>query len=240
MKKRPDDPAVWQARLNWAMLVVDPEAAFDTLGRIPVDRLAADEIRSLLVWFLAHRNDVKAEMETLQLQLRQDLDKPSALARLAVLAYEAGDFQRLRASFVNATSSSRACARRIADCSSPSLTGSSFPELEERAAPAEKLGRWFEAQGWGWMLAVEQCPLNSSVARRGMAKSASRVAEQITLLGNSGRRPRGSGVDTAPAGSTAGRTSGPRHVVPGRCREAPGFPSFTRAARRRFASFPRP
>ena len=91
LEKHADDPAVWQVRLNWARLVADPLAAYESLGHIPADRLSADEVRGLLVWFWSVRNDPRAEMQALQEQLRHDPDRPSAIARLAVLAHDAGD-----------------------------------------------------------------------------------------------------------------------------------------------------
>jgi enediyne biosynthesis protein E4 len=180
MKKRPDDPAVWQARLNWARLVADPRAAFDALGHIPADRLSPDEVRGLLVWFFAHRNDPQSEMNALEEQLKHEPDRPTALARLAVLAYEAGDQARSRALRQRKTELEvlRQAYRRLLIVDHEQFA---FSDLEQLAGLAEKLGRWFEAQGW-WALAVEHSP-DSTAAREGVARCTAKAGAKTTLPG---------------------------------------------------------
>ena len=175
LQKRPDDPAVWHARLNWAKLVADPEAAYNALGHIPADRFSADEIRSLLVWFLAHRNDRKAEMAAIKDQLDHDPDRPTAIARLAVLAHEAGDFARARELRQRKTGLEdlRQAYRRLLIVDREHFP---YPVLEQLAVIAEKLGRWYEAQGW-WTLAVEQSP-DSATARAGMIRCVRKAREE--------------------------------------------------------------
>ncbi|MGC8642041.1 MAG: FG-GAP-like repeat-containing protein [Isosphaeraceae bacterium] len=173
MKDHADDPAVWLARLNWARLVANPEAAYDALGHIPADRLSADEVRDLLVWFSASRHDPRAEMKALEEQLRHDPDRPAAIARLAVLAQEAGDVRRARELRERKTELERLrqAYRRMLIVDRERFT---FLELERLAILAEKLGRWFEAQGW-WTLAVEQAA-DSRQAREGVARSAAKAS----------------------------------------------------------------
>jgi tetratricopeptide (TPR) repeat protein len=201
LKRRPDDPAVWQARLNWAMLIVDTEAAFEALDHIPADRFSADEARGLAVWFSGHRNDPNKEKAALVEQLKHEPDRPSAIARLALLAHEAGDLSLSRALRQRKTEleSLRQEYRRLLIVDRDRFT---FPELQQRAVLAEKLGRWFEAEGW-WVLAVEQSP-DSQMARAGMARCALKIETQTAP----------SGKTVAEVLAAAGLTRPDRHEAP--------------------------
>jgi tetratricopeptide (TPR) repeat protein len=151
VQKRPQDPAVWRARLEWAMATDRLADAIESLRHLPADRLALEHHFSTRAWMAARLGDTRAEQDALTRWVGRVPGELTALARLITLkarsgsAEEVAELRRRKARLDRASDDYRgALADRIP-------TGG-FPELGRLA---EELGRWFEARGW-WTLALRQ------------------------------------------------------------------------------------
>ena len=93
--RRPGDPAVWQARLDWARSAGEPEAVRRALGRSSAGQLRQAEAWALRAWFAAQEGDRAAERKALDALLEREPGDTEALERLAGLAAEAGQTGRV-------------------------------------------------------------------------------------------------------------------------------------------------
>ncbi len=90
LKKRPDDSAVWRARLDLALATDDVAAFWDAVAHLPADRFDASGIHALRAWLAARSGEAAVEREELNAQVRDDPGNGPALERLAVLTSQAG------------------------------------------------------------------------------------------------------------------------------------------------------
>jgi tetratricopeptide (TPR) repeat protein len=180
-QRRPDDPAVTMARLDWAVAANRPDLAAPALLHIAEDRLTPARVVALRAWFAARRGDELAEREALTDLLELDSGDSAPLERLAELASRAGQsdlavqFRRRKAELDRTREQYR---KRMIESD---LTA----HAAELARLAEALGRRFDAKGW-WTL----------LARRGGDDSEARAA--ITRL------DRQEPTSTAPGRTLAG------------------------------------
>ncbi len=150
LERRPDDPSVWRARLEWAMAAGRPAEAVETLRHVPTDRVAPDRRLEIRAWLAAQSGDARAEEEALNRALVRVPGDLRRLARLAELAALAGrtdqvaEFRRRKAEIDRAADA----YRRVLFTLVPT------DRFDELGRLAETLGRWFEARGW-WTLALE-------------------------------------------------------------------------------------
>jgi thioredoxin-like negative regulator of GroEL len=86
--RRPDDPAVWRARLEWSLAADRPESARAALSHIPAGPDATTNPDALRAWFAASRHDREAERTALLAQLESDPGALEALDRIAAIALE--------------------------------------------------------------------------------------------------------------------------------------------------------
>jgi predicted Zn-dependent protease len=145
--KSPDDPVVWRAVLQWAIASGNVVEARRALPRVPANRLTAPEQWSLCAELAAQRKDPDAERRALEHLMAAEPGNTRALDRLAVLAIESGDADRaaaLRRRQEEALRDKDRYRRLLIEDRTPVPRD----ELHERARLAERLGRWFEAQGW--------------------------------------------------------------------------------------------
>ncbi|MFO0906987.1 MAG: FG-GAP-like repeat-containing protein [Isosphaeraceae bacterium] len=150
LKQNPDDPAVWRARLDWALSATRPEVALACLPHVvipddPTARRDAEvEASSLRAWFAARRGDRGEEAKALDRHLAAAPADLPALERRAELEALAGkpeaagqlrrrkdELDRLRSDYAR-------------------LLGGDDPRAHaaELAALAQRLGRSFEADWW--------------------------------------------------------------------------------------------
>ncbi len=209
LARRPDDPVVWRALLQWAYDAGEPQEAVRALAKIPADRYTATKRFSLRAWLDAQRHDPAAERTALEQLIALEPGNSRALDRLAALAFEAGEAHRaagLRRRQEAVLRDKERYARLLVVERDP------IPreELHERAALAERLGRWFEARGW-LALALERDP-GDRLARTELDRLASdpRTADPVVPAGTSLLDlVRQSGSCAPVAESTAAGVSGP-------------------------------
>src|SRR5262249_54521579 len=153
LKRRPRDPAVWRARLDWARAAARVDIAEQALALLPAGRMEPAEALELRAWFAGQRDDREAECLALEHLIVQDPGNARALERLATLAFEAGRSDRAaelhrRKAEVDRT---RDHYRKLL---AVDVTTVDLPAV---ARLAEALGRWFEARGW-WSLVARRAP----------------------------------------------------------------------------------
>jgi enediyne biosynthesis protein E4 len=151
LERRPDDPAVQEARLDWAMAADRPDEAGRALRKLPADRLSLGLVSSVDAWAAARAGDVDAEGRALESRIEAHPGDAVALDRLASLALAAGradlatEYRRRKGVIDSAR-------RRYLVLSQLELRNAKHEEL---ARLAETLCRWSEAWGW-WTLAARE------------------------------------------------------------------------------------
>ncbi len=169
-RKRPDDPAVWRARLEWAMAADRTGEAAEALPHLDVNDFPPARVHEIRAWFAARRGDSGAERQALEHAIAADLGDGAALERLAELATREGradDAARLRrrkAELDQALHRYRTMFRE----------DDPLRSTARMARLAEALGRRFEALGL-WTLVRELAPddaeARAAVDRLAHAKS---------------------------------------------------------------------
>ena len=87
LRKRPDDPAVWRARLDWALAGEDVAEVERALRHLPHERLSPSEVLNLRAWLAGRAGDDR--QGTARPRSNPRIASPAAfdaLARLADLA----------------------------------------------------------------------------------------------------------------------------------------------------------
>ena len=160
-KQRPDDRAVWRARLKWAMAANRTDVAERAIAHMPdVASRAADRHR-IDAWLAGHRGDFAKERSELERLLAVDPGDLSALDRLVELHKKGGQpalaaevFQK-RNAVRELLGRYRMLHRRMQP----------IRDAEELARIAEQLGRWFEARGF-LTIAVFQEPKRNDLREK--------------------------------------------------------------------------
>ena len=146
----------------------------------------------LRAWFAARRGDRRAEREALEQLIALDPEEAAGLERLADLAAEDGDRDRL-AELRRRKAASDAARDRYATLVHQLDPA---PAPAELARAAEALGRRFDARAW-WKLAARRDPAGRAEAEAALARLATgRAASPRPAAGRSPtfsglRRPRG-------------------------------------------------
>ncbi len=180
LRARPNDPAVWRARLKHARAIGDLDAAREALAHSPADRFTAAEKQEIRVWIASRLEDGPAERRELERLAAIAPDDTQALEKLATLAWEAGDHER--AQDYRRRKAERDVAKdRYRSLMDGKITPDRFLEM---ATLAQMLGRRFEAAGW-WTLRARQAP-GDSAAHTALAKLRAthddeRPAPRVTL-----------------------------------------------------------
>lgn len=152
LKRRPEDPVVWRARLDWAIASRRIVEAVEAMRHVPASRLTPVRRLGVRAWLAAQRGDIEAERAALSRIIEHDPAHGKSLSRLTELAARAG-----QQSVVEELRRREAQIDDIDDFYRMILSqGVSSPrQYPQLARLAEKLGRRFEAWGW-WMLAVQR------------------------------------------------------------------------------------
>ena len=90
LDRRADDPVVWRARLDWAMVSRRLVEAVEALRHLPADRLTLTRRLAVRAWLAAQRGNVEAERSALSELIEHDPANGKALARLTELAARDG------------------------------------------------------------------------------------------------------------------------------------------------------
>ncbi len=142
--RRPDDPAVWQAVLDWALAAERVDQVQEALAHLPVERSPPGRVEALRAWLAARRGDAAAERRALEQLVQDQPGDCAAWERLAVLAAQAGHVEhaaQLRRR--------KADMDRVKDRYRYLYNLNRFvDDAPELARLAEELGRRFEAVGF--------------------------------------------------------------------------------------------
>ncbi|HZW35243.1 MAG TPA: FG-GAP-like repeat-containing protein [Isosphaeraceae bacterium] len=203
LRRRPDDPAVWRARLEWALVAHQVAEARAALRHLPSGAFPPGRISELRAWFAAHRGDTETARRALENAVGADPGNLAVLERLASLATEAGRaeeaarLRRRKADLDRALDRYRRLFRE----------GHPTQNVAEMARLAETLGRRFEATGL-WYVVLRRDPgdaeSRAALDRLAHAESARETSSRslADLLADELRRATPSG----PAPPLRGRT----------------------------------
>jgi tetratricopeptide (TPR) repeat protein len=182
LERRPQDPAVWLARLDWAVVFQQLDEAIAAASRLSPNALTPSRILELRAWMAAQREDQEAERQALEQLLDHEPGHTKALVRLADLAAQIGDASRAARLRQQKSEMDRASDNyRMLLTDDPYLRSSSATTtagLERElslARNAETLGRWFEAHGW-WTIVRQRDPGNQE-AQASLARINQKQAE---------------------------------------------------------------
>ncbi len=145
LKRRPDDPAVWQAELDLALADDDATGFWEAAHHLPADRFDPAAQQSFRAWAAKHNGDPSREMGELKVLMQKDPGNAKALERLALLTFQAGekhaaeDLHRRKAKVDQAQDQFRKAL----------LDAASLDEKASRLATlAASLGRTFDSKAW--------------------------------------------------------------------------------------------
>ena len=90
LEKRPDDPAVWRARLDWAVAANREAVVRQALQHVSPTQFTTAQIERLAAWFAARRGDREAERQCLERLIAADPTDDDAIDRLTELNAASG------------------------------------------------------------------------------------------------------------------------------------------------------
>jgi tetratricopeptide (TPR) repeat protein len=147
-RARPDDHVVARARLDWAHAADLPDHAARAASRLPAAVLPENRRLLLMAWFAARRGDRQAERAALERLVEREPDDPAGFERLADLASQEGERDRL--------AELRRRKAKIDDARNRYRSLIDTPDRPSHAAElgalAETMGRAIDARAW-WALA---------------------------------------------------------------------------------------
>jgi tetratricopeptide (TPR) repeat protein len=140
--RRPDDVAVWRARLDWAVATNRTPVVQEALKHVPADGASTAQVLRLSAWLAARRGDLAAELRALEQLVGVDPSDGTARDRLIELSLRAGQSARaieLRRQAAEIAELTALYYKRF-DRNQP------LRDAAEMAAIAARLGREFEAK----------------------------------------------------------------------------------------------
>ncbi len=142
--RRPEDVAVWRARLSWAVKTNRVALAWQALAHLPAEESTPAQVQKLAAWFAAQRGDVEIERRALERLIAADPAEFVAVDRLAELAVRNGQPDRAGELRRDKTKIEQISARyqQLHKRHQPSR------DAAEMARLAEQLGQWFEAKAF--------------------------------------------------------------------------------------------
>jgi enediyne biosynthesis protein E4 len=143
--RRPDDPAVWQARLDLAVATNDEDGFWTAAAHLPAERFDANAILSFRAWLALVRHDTAAEQRELKAMIDQDPANVKAIERLAALLVESG-----RSGEARELHHKKAAIDGVHDEYRKSLMKHTdlLTRASELAKLTAKLNRTFDSQAW--------------------------------------------------------------------------------------------
>ena len=150
LDRRPDDSAVWRARLDLAMANANEAMFWEAAARIPAEEERPWEIAAIRVWLASRAGDPRAEEREAARLVELQPFNTEALERLATLALQSGDrskaeqFRRRKAEIDTAKDAIHKFIIRKTDFQS---------RAGELARLSGVLGRRFDEQAWNLVAA---------------------------------------------------------------------------------------
>jgi enediyne biosynthesis protein E4 len=144
LKRRPNDHAVWRARLNWALATNRVVDVRNALTHVPVAESSPAELPRLSAWLARRRGDRESERGALEQVVAADPADFAALDRLAELPNPEGQVADAAVLRQRKVDIERLLARYL------ELHQRYQPvrDAAEMAALAQRLGRQFEARAF--------------------------------------------------------------------------------------------
>jgi tetratricopeptide (TPR) repeat protein len=210
---RPQDPAVWKARLQWARAAGRPDELLRAATNLPADAISRSKLLSLRAWLAGRNDDHQAEQADLEAVLTLQPADDAALERLADLAALAGESDRVSRLRRRKAAADEALEHYRELINLPEMT----PHAADFARSAEAIGRRFDAQQW-WRLAVSQDP--------------SLASESATALARLAKTDAAPGTDQRTLAEVLG-SKGPSQMQSGSEVQGPDIPTFVDEANRR-------
>jgi len=144
VQRRPQDTAVWQARLDLALATDDTAGFWTAVAHLPSNRFDSGAVHTLRAWLAARADEPSVERRELAALLQDAPGETQALERLAVLTFQAGETreaERLRSRKADMDRAQDRFRKII-------LLDSQSAYFQELAELSATLGRSFDAQGW--------------------------------------------------------------------------------------------
>jgi tetratricopeptide (TPR) repeat protein len=169
---RPDDSSVWHARLRWAEAAGRPDEILRAASHLPGSSLSRTRVLALRAALAARNGDTPGERSALEALIAVQPGADAALERLADLAAQAGELDRVAELRRRKAEIDTARDHYRALINLPEMA----PHAAEFARTAEAIGRWFDARVW-WTLAVRRdrsfaAEASAAIARLSQAESA--------------------------------------------------------------------
>jgi tetratricopeptide (TPR) repeat protein len=177
LRRRPDDPTVWRARLDLALATDDVAGFWTAVAHLPANRFGAAEIQELRVWLAARCGDTAVEQQELTALARDDPGNTQALERLAVLATQSGqirDAEQLRRRKAEVDRTQYQLNKILLD------GGIDSSRAEMSARLAAELGRTFDAQGWALLAEAMRPVSDPAEGSRSRSESPSVLTRSLT------------------------------------------------------------
>jgi tetratricopeptide (TPR) repeat protein len=184
LARRPDDPAVWKARLALTRASDDLDGLRVAAARLPEGELEPDAVASLRAWLADRMGDRDVERRELLALLREAPADPRALERLAVLSFQEGQSRE-----AEQFRRQKADADRAMDRFRRILLDAGFAgHAAELARLSRVLGRSFDTAAWSLLAeeenagqALSQAGAAGTKAQRLLTLSASVRARAVDL-----------------------------------------------------------
>jgi enediyne biosynthesis protein E4 len=144
LRRRAEDPAVWQAELDWGQGTEQFDPVRRALAHLPVERFSHSGVEALRAWLASRRHDTETEQRALEQLVQNEPGQCAALERLAVMATQAGRVEQTN-ELRRRKSTMGQVRQRYVDLYNQNRFADDAPEL---ARLAETLGRRFEAIGF--------------------------------------------------------------------------------------------
>jgi enediyne biosynthesis protein E4 len=177
LARRPEDAAVWRARLDWAMATRRVAVARECLKHLPATQSSSPEVERLAAWFAAQHGDDVAERTSLERLIAADPTDFAALDRLIELRVKNG--QRDIAAGIRRRKDE--VTRLIARYRQLFKRHQPRRDAAEMARLAEQLGRRFEAK------AFLTIALASARDTAGIRRDLARLAQSTDTFAGSAR-----------------------------------------------------
>ena len=145
LARRPEDPAVWRMKLEWALAADRPDEVRRTLRHLPADEEPAGRVLSLRAWLAAHRHDREAERTRLERMRRARPGRRAGAGTSGRARAGSRPYPRGRGPATIDPLSSTRPARNTSGCLASASPESHAGEL---ARLAGRLGRPFDAARW--------------------------------------------------------------------------------------------
>ena len=161
----PEDSAVWQARLQWGMATGRPDEVARAAAHLPAALIPRKQVLALRLWLASKVGDRQAEQLALEQLIAQAPGEIRAHERLADMAAEDHQAQRLGELRRRKADVEAARERYRALMSVPDKTS----HAAELAQAAETFGAYAEARAW-WTLTARQGSPNEATAAAALAR----------------------------------------------------------------------